>query len=251
MILSAHWRAFALALALAIFVPIGTMGQPDPVQADVRDAIVSAVRARMGAAATIDIGEIYVRMVKTSGQANGQRPTPRKGPIVALPDAGARTGGFVRFLLFDGPVESRLRARRLGSADVELHVTLPHVRAARALSARTIVGMGDVERVTADVGRMPLQVLPAEGAIVGARVLRPIAAGKPIVASMVAPTPLVHSGDEVRTIVRVGTLEVRGMAIAAQTGTLGEKIRVVNAESRRALEGRVVGQGEVEVIHEK
>jgi flagella basal body P-ring formation protein FlgA len=244
MFLSAHWRAFALALALAIFVPIGTKGQPDPVQADVRDAIVSAVRARMGAAAEINIGEIYVRLLK------GQREQQRKGAIVALPDAGARTGGFVRFLLFDGPVDRRLPARRLGSADVELHVTIPHLRASHALSPRAIVGRADVERVTADVGRMPLQVLPPEGAIVGARVLRPIAAGKPIVAAMVAATPLVRSGDEVRTIVRVGTLEVRGMAIAAQTGTLGEKIRVVNADSRRALEGRVVGEGQVEVIHE-
>jgi flagella basal body P-ring formation protein FlgA len=245
MLLSAHWRAFALALALAIFVPIGTMGQPDPVQADVRDAIVSAVRARMGVAAEINIGEIYVRLLK------GKREAPRKGAVVALPDAGARTGGFVRFLLFDGPVDRRQPARRLGSADVELHVTMPHLRASHALSPRTIVGRADVEQVTADVGRMPLQVLPREGAVIGARVLRPIAAGKPIVASMVAATPLVRSGDEVRTIVRVGTLEVRGMAIAAQTGTLGEKIRVVNAESRRALEGRVVGEGEVEVIHEQ
>lgn len=244
MLLSAHWRAFALALALAIFVPIGSKGQPDPVQADVRDAIVTAVRARMGAAAEITIGEIYMRML------NDQQQLPRKGPIVALPDAGARTGGFVRFLLFDGPLNRPQPARRLGSADVELHVTIPHLRATHALSARTLVTLADVERVIADIGRLPLQVLPPDGAIVGARVVRPIPAGRPIVASMIAATPLVRSGDEVRTIVRVGTLEVRGMAIAAQTGTLGEKIRVVNAESRRALEGRVVGEGEVEVIHE-
>lgn len=245
MFLSAHWRAFALAIALAIFVPIGSQGQPDPVQADVREAIVSAVRVRMGAAAEINIGEIYVRMLK------GQREQPRRGAVVALPDAGSRTGGFVRFLLFDGPVGGRQPARRLGSATVELHVTMPHLRSVHALSPRAIVGRADVERVTTDVGRMPLQVLPPEGAVIGARVLRPIPAGRPIVASMVAATPLVRSGDEVRTIVRVGTLEVRGMAIAAQTGTLGEKIRVVNAESRRALEGRVIGEGEVEVIHEK
>ena len=87
--------------------------------------------------------------------------------------------------------------------------------------------------------------------LAGARVSRPIAAGRadPRVDGA-RRTQLVKSGDEVQTVVRIGALEARGSAIAAQSGTLGEEIRVVNADSKRALKARVTGEGEVEVIHE-
>jgi flagella basal body P-ring formation protein FlgA len=104
--------------------------------------------------------------------------------------------------------------------------------------------------VTADVGRMPLEALPDERALIGARVSRPIAEGRAILASMVATTQLIKSGDEVQTVVRIGALEARGAAIASQGGALGDEIRVVNADSKRALKVRVIGEGEVEVIHE-
>ena len=84
-----------------------------------------------------------------------------------------------------------------------------------------------------------------------ARVSRPIAEGRAILASMVATTQLVKSGDEVQTVVRIGALEARGAAIASQSGALGDEIRVVNADSKRALKARVTGEGEVEVIHEE
>jgi flagellar basal body P-ring formation protein FlgA len=131
-----------------------------------------------------------------------------------------------------------------------VHVTAPHLRARRALAHRTTLEPGDFERVTADVGRMPIEALPDERALAGARVSRPIAEGRPILATMVASTQLVKSGDEVRTIVRIGALEARGAAVAAQSGSLGDEIRVVNVESKRALKARVTGEGEVEVIHE-
>jgi flagella basal body P-ring formation protein FlgA len=54
----------------------------------------------------------------------------------------------------------------------------------------------------------------------------------------------------VQTIVRVGSMEAHGVAIATQTGSLGEEIRLVNASSRRSLRGRVIGAREVEVMYE-
>jgi flagella basal body P-ring formation protein FlgA len=66
---------------------------------------------------------------------------------------------------------------------------------------------------------------------------------------MVAPVPLVRSGDEVRTRVRVGAMEAVGLTVAQQTGQLGDVIRVINRNSHRALRGRIVGPQEIEVIH--
>jgi flagella basal body P-ring formation protein FlgA len=243
MLISLTWRAvaFAVLFAMTVIARPGGAGvgssNGDPL---VRDAIVAAVKARMGDAATVTVGEMRVRGLDTiDGMALSR--------MVAVPDAGARVGGFVRFLLF----EDAKHERRAGSVDAEIHVTAPHLRARRALAHRETLEAADLERVTADVGRMPLEALPDERLLAGARVARPIAEGKPVLASMVASTQVVKSGDEVQTVVRIGALEARGSAVAAQSGALGDEIRVVNVESKRALKARVTGEGEVEVIHER
>ena len=153
----------------------------------------------------------------------------------------------MRFLLF----EDAKHERRAGSVDAEVHVTAPHLRARRALAHRATLEADDLERVTADVGRMPLEALPDERMLAGARVSRPIAEGRrdPRVDGRDHAT-----GQERRRspdLVRIGALEARGSAIAAQSGALGDEIRVVNADSKRALKARVTGEGEVEVIHER
>ncbi len=57
--------------------------------------------------------------------------------------------------------------------------------------------------------------------------------------------PLVRSGDEVTTLVRIGGVEARGRALAVADGRLGEDVRLL--VNNRSLRGRVVGPGEVEV----
>lgn len=241
MLMSLTWRALAFAVLFAM-VNVAHPGGAGPVGERagdplVRDAIVAAVKAKMGAAAAVTVGEMRVRgLDMVDGMAVSR--------MVAVPDIGSRVGGFVRFLLY----EDAKQERRAGSVDADVRVSAPHVRARRALAHRETIAAADLERVTADVGRMPMEALPDEGALAGAKVSRPIAAGKTVLASMIASAQLVKSGDEVQTVVRIGALEARGAAIAAQGGALGDEIRVVNADSKRALRARVTGDGEVEVI---
>src|SRR5262249_26740463 len=61
-------------------------------EAPARGGIVEAVRARMGSDVDVTIGALQIR------QANGARPSTS---IAAVPDVGARIGGFVRFVLYD------------------------------------------------------------------------------------------------------------------------------------------------------
>ena len=60
---------------------------------------------------------------------------------------------------------------------------------------------------------------------------------------------LVRSGRDVVTLARIEGLEVRGRAVAVQSGDLGEVVLVVNPDSRKRLRGRVVGPALVEVLH--
>ncbi len=124
------------------------------------------------------------------------------------------------------------------------------MRAQHAIPRGQVIAKADIEAAREDIGRMPLKMLPGARLAIGAKALRSIAAGERIVATMIAAPTMVKSGDAVQTIVRLGSLEAHGTAIATQTGTLGEEIRLVNVNSRRTLRGRVIGEREVEVLHE-
>jgi flagella basal body P-ring formation protein FlgA len=206
--------------------------------ADVRAAIEAAVRARVSASATVQIEELSVR--RSAAAANAAAPVVLR----ATPDAGARLGGPVRFLLSDATPGRP--ARRIGSADATVRVAGPHVRTRRAVARGAVIEAADVAEVSDDVGRVAFESLPVLRDVIGAAARRDLKAGALVQRHTIAPAPLVRSGDEVTTIVRVGSLEARGRAVSTETATRGEIVRVVTTQ-RRNLRGRVVGAGEVEI----
>jgi flagellar basal body P-ring formation protein FlgA len=213
--------------------------------ADVRAAIEEAVRARMGEAATVVVEDLAVRRAPVA--ANGDASSALK----ATPDAGARVGGPVRFLLSEtgaglrAPGSRTTGPRRVGSVDATVRVTARHVRIVRPVARGAVITQADVVEVVDDLGRVAFEPLPVLVDVVGAAARRALAAGALVQRHTIAAAPLVRSGDEVTTIVRVGSLEARGRAVSAETAARGEIVRIVS--NRRNLRGRVVGAGEVEI----
>src|SRR5262245_23728592 len=126
MTMTTPMRTWLCAVLTAAFV----WGRPMPSPAEepaaaqaadgaVRDAIVAAVRARMGDGQG-RVVDLRAAMIETAGLPAG------KASLTAVPDPGARTGRSVQFTL-------RAGTRRAGSAVATVDVTAPHVRAARAL----------------------------------------------------------------------------------------------------------------------
>jgi flagella basal body P-ring formation protein FlgA len=208
-------------------------------EAPVRAAIIEAVKTRMGANAEVTIASLRIREATGSSLTAG-------AALTAIPDVGARTGGFIRFVLYD----TRGGKRRAATVDAEVFVAAAHAKALRAIPRGQTIAAADIEAAHEDVGRVPLKPLVAAQAAIGARALRPIAAGERIGPAMIAARALVKSGEAVQTIARMGTLEARGTAVATQTGAFGARIRLINTSSRRPLHGRVVGAGEVEVTYD-
>jgi flagellar basal body P-ring formation protein FlgA len=226
--------ALVLAVAAATVADAAPAAAPAAVDADVRAAIVRAVQARMAAPRT----EIEVRVEDL--RVHG---TPAGAAIRAVPDAGSRAGGAMRFILHAetaGP-----RAARTGSADAVVHVQARFARATRALGAGAILAPGDVATVAGDPGRVALLPLPSADALIGARLRRAVAAGGSIAGDAVSAAPLVRRGDEITTAVRVGPVLAQGRATALDDGALGAVVRV--QIEKRQLRGRVSGAGEVEI----
>jgi flagella basal body P-ring formation protein FlgA len=225
--------AFVLAAAAssAEAAPVAALAATE---ADVRAAIARAVEERV-ARPNVAI-DVTIDDVRIHGGVAG-------AGLRATPDAGSRAGGPMRFILHAAGVGAR--GPRVGSVDAIVHLRTRYAQATRTLGPGTIVAPGDVTVVVGDPGRVPLQPLPQADALVGARLRRAIAAGGAIAADAVTAAPLVRSGDEVATLVRVGPVVAQGRATALEDGALGAIVRV-QIEKRR-LRGRVRGAGEVEI----
>ena len=221
-----------LGLVLA-GAPVRSAPSDDPFVARARTAIVEAVEARIG-----QPGAVVERVAVTA--------TPMDGPLSATPAPDARTG---RPSLFSLTVETARGARRVGSAVATVAVVADAVRARVPLGRGDSVTAADVELVRGPIGVAPLRRLPQAAEIDGAVAARPVAAGTVLTADLLKVVPSVRSGQQVRVRAVVGGIEAHGLGIASENGRLGAVIRVVNPDSRRTILSRVVGRGEVEVIH--
>jgi flagella basal body P-ring formation protein FlgA len=219
------------SLVLALAASAGPVASPPAVaEAEVRAAIVRAVRERVGDAA------VTIEALRVRGSLGA-------GELRATPDAGSRAGGPMRFILqAAGPGRT---AKRTGSADAVVRLRLVHARTTVAFRPGTVIAAADVAVVDADPGRVALRPMPAAAALAGARVRRSLGADQAVPADAVTLPPLVRSGDEVGTSVRVGAILAQGRAIALEDGALGAEVRVL--VDRRRLRGRVSGAGEVEI----
>ncbi len=74
-----------------------------------------------------------------------------------------------------------------------------------------------------------------------------IVEGTPLLTTAMRKTPDLRRGDGVRLQVRTGDIQLSLQAIAAEDGTVGEKIRVYTEKSRRELVGKLTRPGWVEV----
>src|SRR5262249_18018518 len=159
------------------------------------------------------------------------------------PVPGARLGRPVRFTISDQGKGPRPMQRHAGEAVATIVVTGTLVRAVRPLAAGTVVADTDVDATTGPIESGFVKPLPAMETVIGGRVARALAAGETIVDGAVAAVARVKSGDRVRVVVRMNEIQIEGVAVAAQSGTLDQIIRVVNPETRKAIKARVTGDG--------
>jgi flagellar basal body P-ring formation protein FlgA len=95
----------------------------------------------------------------------------------------------------------------------------------------------------------PTQVAPASitapDAIVGSQARRRLRPGRVLTARDLGPPHLVRRGRPVELVYARPGLHVTALGLAQQDGALGDPVRVLNAESRRQLQGVVSGPDEV------
>lgn len=231
-------RAAAAAVAAAIVASLlqATPAGADATAADLQSAEAAArhaVRAIFGVGADVQLSALVLSLALSGGSV-----------VSAVPEPSSRTAGPVRFVLY-GDRDGR---RRIGRLTARVDVRTAHVRARGHVAARVVPAPEAVETVVDDIGRQLLAPLPTLAAVTAATTRKALAPGEVVTQTALVLAPLVTSGQDVMTVARVGALEVRGRAVAAQSGQLGETVIVVNPDTRKRLRARIVGDALVEVL---
>lgn len=227
---------------VAVWALVGCVGVPSVVRAtsDVtcpdgaREAAVAAVREAFSAQADVTLTDVTCERAPSAGRV-----------AAAVAEPASRTDGPVRFVLYAAGDPVRQRAGRLTAV---VQVSAPHVRTAVPVAARTAIDPATLTTRIGPVGRVPFGSLVELGDLTHTRLRRSLPADAVLTTVVVQRAALVRSGGGVVTIARVHGVEVRGRAVAAQDGDIGDLVIVVNPDSRKRLRGRVVAEGLVEVI---
>jgi flagella basal body P-ring formation protein FlgA len=221
-----------LALAVALTGPVP-------------EAIERSIQARLG---EVRVAVLEMSGAEKLGRFDGARvreceetKVPACEGLTALPEAGARLGRPMRFVLAADGV-------RVGTVVATLEVTGPAVRARRAIARGEDVDSAAVDVVDTELTTLVLRRLPGLDEVVGAQARRDIAEGELLTDALVLAPPAVRSGDEVRISVTAGSVEVTSVGRASGSGRVGDIVRVRLPTSRTLLRVRITGPGSVEVV---
>lgn len=121
------------------------------------------------------------------------------------------------------------------------------VVAARPIARGTTLSAADLTTVTKLLPNAPAGVLESPEAALGRVAMRDIAAGTALNANQLKAPQIVRRGQAVTLSLASGPVAVRVAGTALKDGTLGERIPVRNANSKRVVEGVVLADGLVEV----
>jgi flagella basal body P-ring formation protein FlgA len=213
---------------MAMLMGIARAAFAAPVAVTPIDAIEKAVARRLGSEAAVAVTGLETSVRAQQG-------------LEALPEPGARAGQPVRFVLM-------AQRKRVGVAVATVMVSGPHARAARSIARAEAITAADIDIVNDEWPSVPLRRMPAEGAIIGLKARRNIAAGEALTDAVLDVPPLVRSGDTVTITATVGAVQVTGAAIASSSGHRGDIIRVTPKPNGRPVRARITGESTVEVV---
>jgi flagella basal body P-ring formation protein FlgA len=128
-----------------------------------------------------------------------------------------------------------------------IEVLAPVVVTRKPLGRYQPITEDDIEVQTLDLANLPPNVLSNPEAAVGKRTKRAIGSQAPLVADLIELPPLVKRGDLVTIIAESESLKITTLGQVKKKGCLGERIPVVNLDSKKILHAFVIDSNTVKV----
>ena len=137
------------------------------------------------------------------------------------------------------------RELKRGSVNVHVRREGRVLVASRSLPVGHVIAAGDL--VEQAVDRPAADAIRDRSLLIGRQTARSIGRGTVWRETLVKDAPQVTRGELVRIRLHSGALRIDGIARARQDGAAGDRVRVLNVESRRELVGTVTEDGVVHV----
>jgi flagella basal body P-ring formation protein FlgA len=132
-------------------------------------------------------------------------------------------------------------------ATATIEILGPVVVTRRPLGRHKPIAEDDIELQTMDLSDLPDGVVADPEAVLGKRTRRAIGAQTPLRADLIELPPLVKRGDLVVIIAETNGLKITTLGQVKKRGRLGERIPVVNMDSKKILYARVIDSKTVKV----
>jgi flagella basal body P-ring formation protein FlgA len=228
-------RARALALALLALLPIVGPAEDMEDLDTIREAVREFVADSLGeyqVAPQIQVGRIdpRLRLARCASDLETFSPTGR-----------LRLGNLTVGVRCTEPSPWTIYV----PATAKLY--RPVVVATRPLARGQLVTPDDVHLEDRDLNRMVSGFYLDTQRVVGKRMARSLAAGRPLNRLAVAAPKLVRRGQKVTLLAEIQGLTVRMQGTALADASEGELVRVRNQTSKRVVEGVVKREGLVQV----
>jgi len=110
-----------------------------------------------------------------------------------------------------------------------------------------VIAADDIQVQTMDLAQLPSNILTTAEEVIGQRAKRTIDAQTVLSTSMIEAKPLVQRGDIVVMIAESGGLRISTKGEAREQGGKGERIKVMNIDSRKYVYALVVDRHTVKV----
>jgi flagella basal body P-ring formation protein FlgA len=128
-----------------------------------------------------------------------------------------------------------------------IEVLGPVVVTRKPLGRHKPITEDDIEMQSLDLSNLPANVLTDREAVIGKRTKRAVGAQTPLRADSIELPPLVKRGDLVVIIAESENLKITTLGQVKKKGRRGERIPVVNLDSKKVLQARVVDANTVKV----
>ncbi len=129
--------------------------------------------------------------------------------------------------------------------DVDLY--RPVVTTISPIAKGEMLTRGELEMREMDISQLNGSYFTVMEEVTGMQAKRPIRADKPVIANYLEPPLLIKKGEQVQMTARSGGLIVKIAGIALMDGHKGQQISVRNNQSKRVVEARVSGPGQVSI----
>lgn len=157
----------------------------------------------------------------------------RNGRFNAVIEVATRDGGYVR--------RTALSGRAVEVMEVPV--------LARRVDRGTVIGPGDIAYKTVDRKRVRDGFVRDAGDLIGMEAQRTLSADRPLRVRDIGEPTLVHRGDRVTMVYRLGGLTLSAAGRAQENGSAGADIRVINTRTKTTVVGVVAPDGTVTVGH--